>query len=334
VSHRRNLKLCHTGGTDHVGLALGILLIGITGAFFFRNDAPSDELSPRQLTSAESLDRRIDRNGAAPYAATDLSPETQPALASVPEVAASDIVPGIPDAGLFGTSDPLPEPLRPESGADVLAPLPKPDALVGPVSTSLEAASPGRTSRNGSRSLTSTGPRNGSDSGAASQNSASEHSAATTRPASQPALRIHEVAPGDNLSTLAQKYLGSQSRYLKLYEANRDVLKSPDDLRVGMRLKIPASGPDAAPASSAPVAPATLPDGENVTDEAPPRITKKPVGPTFVKPAKSPVVPHGRQTSDTGKSVGQIPPPDLPEVEGLLPEAKPAVIASRPDEKN
>lgn len=318
-----------------VGLALGILLIGITGAFFFRNEAPSDESPAGQLTTAESLDRRIDRNGSAPYAATDLAPESQSALASVPEVAASDIVPEIPDAGLFGTSEPLPEPLRPDSGADVLAPLPRPDALAGPSPIDLVPANSGRASRNGIRSLTSAAPRQESDpTKAASETPAASNAAVKTQPANQPAQLIHEVAQGDNLSTLAQKYLGSSSKYLKLFEANRDVLKSPDDLRIGLKLKIPASDDQAAPAASASVAPTGTASPETTDDEAPPRITKKPASPGFVKPSKSPVVPHGRQTSDTGKSVGQIPPPDLPEVEGLLPEAKPAVIASRPGEKN
>jgi len=206
-----------------VGLALGILLIGITGAFFFRNEAPSDESPTGQLTSAESLDRRIDRSGRAPYAAADQSVDDQTALSDVPDVAVSDIVPEIPEAGLFGQSESLPEPLRPDSGADVLAPLPKPDepaedAGLGPV----------RSNRSGSRTLTSAAPRHGgSVTDVVSVKVASDAGASKSKAAVKstvPAQQIHEVVPGDNLSTLAQRYLGSQSRYLKLYEANRDVL--------------------------------------------------------------------------------------------------------------
>jgi nucleoid-associated protein YgaU len=47
------------------------------------------------------------------------------------------------------------------------------------------------------------------------------------------------VEPGDSLSKLAERHLGSQRHYLKLYEANRDVLESPDKVVVGMKLKLP-----------------------------------------------------------------------------------------------
>lgn len=315
-----------------VGLALGILLIGITGAFFFRNEAPSDESPAGQLTSAESLDRRIDRSGIAPYAAADQSAHDETALADVPEVAVSDIVPEIPEAGLFRETESLPEPLRAESDTDVLAPLPRPDALTGQPEFQT-----GRPERNGSRSLSSDAPRHeGSVSDVVSVKAGatpdSKSAGTTVRPTATP-QRIHEVVPGDNLSTLAQRYLGSQSKYLKLYEANRDVLKSPDDLRIGMKLKIPVEvAPKSATATDT-VAPQAAPQ-RSADAQTAPRISSKPSEPTFVKPAKSPVVPKSREASDSGKSVGQVPPPDLPKVEGLLPEAKPPVIASRPENKD
>jgi nucleoid-associated protein YgaU len=50
---------------------------------------------------------------------------------------------------------------------------------------------------------------------------------------------FHIVQPGDTLSGLAQKYLGSVARYPVIFEANRDQLQTPDDLRLEMRLRIP-----------------------------------------------------------------------------------------------
>ncbi len=47
------------------------------------------------------------------------------------------------------------------------------------------------------------------------------------------------VKPGDTLYRIAKQLLGSGSRYRAIYEANRDRMRSPDDLRVGMRLVIP-----------------------------------------------------------------------------------------------
>jgi hypothetical protein len=61
-------------------------------------------------------------------------------------------------------------------------------------------------------------------------------------------LDEYTVQAGDTLSGLAARFLGSHSRYLELYEANRDVLSSPDDLQPQMKLRIPV-----APASVADV---------------------------------------------------------------------------------
>ncbi len=53
---------------------------------------------------------------------------------------------------------------------------------------------------------------------------------------------IITVAAGDNLSRLAAKHLGSDGQWRKLFEANRDQLSSADDLKVGMKLRLPAPG--------------------------------------------------------------------------------------------
>lgn len=53
--------------------------------------------------------------------------------------------------------------------------------------------------------------------------------------------RVYRVQAGDTLSGIAHKFLGSSARYRDLYEANRDRLSSPDDLRQGQELRIPGS---------------------------------------------------------------------------------------------
>lgn len=55
----------------------------------------------------------------------------------------------------------------------------------------------------------------------------------------EPELKTHRVKAGDTLTGIAGRYLGSTTRYLEVYEANRGVLKSPDDLRIGLELVIP-----------------------------------------------------------------------------------------------
>jgi len=51
--------------------------------------------------------------------------------------------------------------------------------------------------------------------------------------------RVYEVVAGDNLGAIAQKYYGKASEYMKIFEANRDILDNPDLIKVGQKLKIP-----------------------------------------------------------------------------------------------
>jgi len=48
------------------------------------------------------------------------------------------------------------------------------------------------------------------------------------------------VKPGDILGKIAQDVYGAASKWRVIYDANRDVLASPDALQVGMKLRIPA----------------------------------------------------------------------------------------------
>jgi len=54
------------------------------------------------------------------------------------------------------------------------------------------------------------------------------------------ASSIHKIVDGDTLRLLAERYLGSAERYLDIYEANRELLPSPQVLPIGAKLTIPA----------------------------------------------------------------------------------------------
>jgi nucleoid-associated protein YgaU len=61
-----------------------------------------------------------------------------------------------------------------------------------------------------------------------------------------PASETHKIADGDTLPGLAERYLGSADRAMELFEANREVLASPQLLPIGVELRIPprqVSGP-------------------------------------------------------------------------------------------
>jgi len=58
-------------------------------------------------------------------------------------------------------------------------------------------------------------------------------------PPPKPVERIHEVVAGESLSKIAQKYYGNGNKYMKIFEANRDILSNPDLIKPGQKLRIP-----------------------------------------------------------------------------------------------
>ncbi len=74
-------------------------------------------------------------------------------------------------------------------------------------------------------------------------------SGASSTPAERPnaersarAAWTHKIVDGDTLRGLAERYLGDADRYLEIYEANAEVLPSPEVLPIGVELKIPPRG--------------------------------------------------------------------------------------------
>ena len=57
--------------------------------------------------------------------------------------------------------------------------------------------------------------------------------------ASSTAMKIYEVISGDSLSKIAKREYGNANEWKRIYEANRDLLKDPDKIYPGQKLKIP-----------------------------------------------------------------------------------------------
>jgi nucleoid-associated protein YgaU len=51
--------------------------------------------------------------------------------------------------------------------------------------------------------------------------------------------RIYVVVSGDTLGAISKKYYGKASDYMKIFEANKDILDNPDLIKVGQKLRIP-----------------------------------------------------------------------------------------------
>ena len=59
-------------------------------------------------------------------------------------------------------------------------------------------------------------------------------------PATKSAAQQYAVKAGDTLSKLAEQFYSSRGKWEKIYQANRETLKNPNYIYVGMKLMIPA----------------------------------------------------------------------------------------------
>jgi LysM repeat protein len=51
--------------------------------------------------------------------------------------------------------------------------------------------------------------------------------------------RTYTVKAGDSLSKISREFYGDANRYMKIFEANRDKLSDPNQIRPGQQLTIP-----------------------------------------------------------------------------------------------
>ena len=56
---------------------------------------------------------------------------------------------------------------------------------------------------------------------------------------SSTADKVYEVKSGDSLSKIAKREYGDANLWTRIFEANKDVLKDPDKIFPGQKLKIP-----------------------------------------------------------------------------------------------
>jgi nucleoid-associated protein YgaU len=71
------------------------------------------------------------------------------------------------------------------------------------------------------------------------QRTAGQQTAETPRQTAGATERWHEVVSGESLSKLAARYYGDGGQWMRIFEANRDVLTDPDRIKIGQRLRIP-----------------------------------------------------------------------------------------------
>ena len=286
-----------------VGLSLGVFLVGVVGALFFRREPEKKPVSP-QLQNTSQLDQQIAEKARGPYLSQpeeflDSKPATVAKTSEKSNRTAATLSledEGQPQgsannrggsSGSNHVASTVPPPLSANAEWEAVG-------TPGPIA----AATPSTNNRNVPVARTAT-------------------VAETTR--------THVVQAGETLSGLAGKYLGSTARYREIYDANRDVLRSPNSLTEGLTLKIPAKSarrgagdthPAIAgqtPSSRTPAAenmtrpvsqqldrsPATTDVGENVSSPAP--ASERPV-PRFTPVRRSPFA-AGRNTQPAAVTV-------------------------------
>lgn len=206
---------------QRIGLALGVLLLGAAGAFFFRHDAKPGPESPR-LRTAKQLDARIAEKSISPYlqgieevdspkstSARNVSDRGGPPLNQGDDGALPSL--GSPDFFTDDSREPFDASTHKsrarlqqelDDGIPDLAPIPIPDT---------DEIATDRT-----------------------------HSHNEVLSGAVTSERLHIVQKGETLSSIAAKELGSTNRFIEIYEANRDQLKDANDVRVGMKLRMPS----------------------------------------------------------------------------------------------
>ena len=63
--------------------------------------------------------------------------------------------------------------------------------------------------------------------------------AVTVKAPDEPKVEYYEIVSGDTLSGIAKKYYGDAMQYPRLFEANREVIKDPDLIYPGQKIRIP-----------------------------------------------------------------------------------------------
>ncbi|WP_373652635.1 MULTISPECIES: LysM peptidoglycan-binding domain-containing protein [unclassified Schlesneria] len=209
---------------QRIGLALGVLLIGACAALFFRNETRELPATPR-LQRAQELDDWIAERSTRPYlkGIEIVEAANQPRTRHVSQygqevdgtedhVGSSwspvDAFTGKKSKNLTGRGGPTASLI--DADVEELAPIrvPVPQGLVR-------------------RGNAITDPPEGRSGSARPLHDTESHS------------RVHVVQRGETLSSIASKVLGSSSRFQELFAANQDQLKDPNDVRVGMTLRLP-----------------------------------------------------------------------------------------------
>lgn len=137
----------------------------------------------------------------------------------------------------------------------------------------------------------------------------------------------YTVRPGDTLSSIAQKHLGSSGRYSEVFETNRELLGSPDALQIGMVLRIP---PRERAAATQVAEGRPDHDAQRRTDNAPPAGPPQRFrSPRATPPAQTPPTPPAREPQPT-LAEPMLPTTAIPAPRPVTPPPPPSAGVTGP----
>lgn len=273
-----------------VGVAVGLALVGIVGALFFRRDPIPEETPAQALQNVEAVDKEIAGKAKTPYAEPEKPARDANASTEAPSFRPKVKTDAYEIPGFLNRKD------QDEHQAILSS---KKSAVPDPI------AAPAGTTRRDS----DLPPAHNRDwepvGGPSAPAAAPKRSTAGTTDAGS-ARRTHVTQAGDTLSSIAAHYLGSGARFREIYEANRNVLRSPDDLPDGVTLVIPDS------AKTGHATAATPPGGEpsfapkmhkaSSTSSRPPADSAEVTSPAGDQPTKLRFSPVGRGVLNAGRA--------------------------------
>lgn len=211
-----------------IGIAMGILLIGVVAALFFRNEPLAKEGSGLSASREQQLNQSLrDRDapiylndpdqGFAKQVDVDAPAWSLPKLFE--QMKKNDTVPapiGLP-AKKKRTKQQLADAMP------AVEPPKTPSTEVPEDKAAVANSQDGKPTNQFEKLLSEADPQPALDENTVTSGQFTEY----------------VVQYGDTLSEISEKFLGSQTRYKEIYEANKDRMASPDRLRVGSAIRIP-----------------------------------------------------------------------------------------------
>jgi len=227
-----------------IGFALGILLVGIVAALFFRNE-PMNSSTISSLPREGELNRRLRERDVAVFLDETNASELDGGEQGDPDSAwtHSELVEDLARRNSFMASPIAGTPRAlPMTGSEPVDDFQRP---LPPFTTTDDAAQDNDVA-DSEEATKQTPTLAESIAELAERTRRTGPAPPSTSPdgptASEDSPRAYDeyvVEYGDTLSDIAERFLGSPNRYSEIYEANRDRISAPDQLRVGKALRIP-----------------------------------------------------------------------------------------------